>query len=70
MKNIYILHCDTDGQTHGCFDDASKVIPVVKDMIKNQPFHIECDVNDFYLIEHKLNSTAAEVLIGMETLIN
>ena len=66
---IYILYCDLDGGTHGCFDSKDQAVDATKDLIKTQPFHMKCDVGDFYLLEHELNTRHQEIMIDLNDLI-
>ena len=60
--DIFVVGCDVDGQSHGCFDDAQLALEKAASLIKNQPFDLDCNVDDVYIQRFKVNTSDHEII--------
>ena len=59
-NEVYILCCDIDAQSHGAFSSQEKAIEHAEELIAVQPFHMECELCDFYLDAYEIDSDNKE----------
>lgn len=59
---IYLVGCDIDGGHHGCFSDPLKAIEAGRELLKSQPFHMECKSEDIYVETVEVDSKERELL--------
>ena len=69
MKYVYILGCDVDAQTHGCFSTPEKAIEKAESMLGkpvSDRFKILVDCDDLYIGIHEVDSDENEENVDLE----
>jgi hypothetical protein len=53
MKDpLYVLCCDIDAGEHGIHGTIHECYNKATEIIKLQPYHIDCELKDFYVMEY------------------
>ena len=65
---VYILGCDVDATSHGCYDSIEKCTERMNELISEQPFNTKCEAQHFYAEVYEVNSSVTGQLIDMLTL--
>jgi hypothetical protein len=56
MKYIYILNCDIDAQSHGCFTEPNDVLEKARHMIETQPLDMVVAADHLWVVKYIINS--------------
>ena len=60
-KSLCILGCDIDCEEHGIRNSIIECYHLASALIKEQPFHMECKLDDFFVTKYTFGEEKGEV---------